>query len=60
MNRDHKWGPWPDCALCADKGMHQHEGDWTFCKCPAGVKKQAEDPEAADRQNEVAAKLGIR
>lgn len=57
MNRDVKWGPWPDCVICGDSGLHDKTGEWEFCRCKAGLKYQAEHPEAAKLANEKLAKL---
>lgn len=41
----------PFCILCADSGLHRHTGEWSFCGCPAGVARQAEEPGLADESN---------
>jgi len=42
---------YPDCCLCADKGLHHHTGVYAFCKCAAGERLRAETPGIADEAN---------
>lgn len=46
------WYRGPDCVICDDTGLHDKTGEHEFCRCPAGVKKQVERPEAAKLANE--------
>jgi hypothetical protein len=53
VNRNHHFLPKdaPLCMFCADSGLHRHTGEWSFCRCPAGVARQTEEPGLADESN---------
>ncbi len=49
---------YPDCLCCHDTGI-QGGVDWPagFCLCPAGAARQAKEPDAAAKANEVRIKV---
>ncbi len=53
VNRNHNFPPAdaPSCNFCADSGFHQWEGEWSFCRCKAGIAAKARDPVACDDMN---------
>lgn len=54
------WGPFPDCVLCSDGGMHQIEGIWKFCLCAAGISRREREPNAVTEANLILEKLGLK
>lgn len=51
---------WPDCMLCHDTGIHDHEGTWKFCGCPKGRARRVSEPSACGEPNENARKIGLQ
>lgn len=47
----------PDCSFCHDKGFHQWEGEWSFCRCPAGTEELLRDPKICDTMNAAMRKM---
>ena len=53
VERNHHFPPKdaPFCILCADKGLHRHNGEWNFCGCPMGFARKIREPRLADESN---------
>lgn len=50
----------PDCMFCRDGGItHDDFNGFRWCKCPAGAKRQAKEPQLVDESNAQRAQLGI-
>lgn len=62
VERNHHFPPKdaPFCVLCADSGLHQHTGEWSFCGCPAGVIRRIAEPGLADESNAILRSLEKR